>query len=101
MYTALEVHFSESCWRLLHDDTLPLPLSQELRAIMDLGPSLHLAPPDPSPRYVVLMLRLHAFELVTVLGRLAEALPVDDAKRRGCQDCLNDLGDGIELSPKA
>ena len=95
MYTPLEVHFSEACWRLLHDDTLPTPLSRELRAVLDLSPKIRAAPPDPSPHYVVTMLRLHAHELVTFLGGVFDALSADDAKRRDCRRCLDDLGDSI------
>jgi hypothetical protein len=95
VYTPLEVHFSESCWRLLHDDTLPAPLSPELRAVLDLGPKIRVTPPDPSPRYVVTMLRLHAHALVAFLGGVFESLSVDDAKRRDCQRCLEDLGDSV------
>jgi hypothetical protein len=101
MYTPIEVHFSESCWRLLHDDTLPIPLSRELRAVLDLGPRLRVVPPDPSPRYVVTMLRLHAHELTAFVGRVFLALPEDDARRRDCRRCLEDLGEGVMPSERA
>jgi hypothetical protein len=95
MYTAVEVHFSESCWRLLHDNTLPTSLDPELRAILDSSPRVRVAPPDPSPRHVVTMLRLHAHALVRFVGRVFEALGVDDPRRQDCQRCLEDLGEGV------
>src|SRR5262245_49257067 len=98
MYTPVEVHFSDACWRLLHDETLPTPLGPELRAILDLSPRVRVVMPDPSPRYVVAMLRMHAHELVTFVGAAAAALPVDDPKRRECQTCLDDLDNGIVIS---
>jgi hypothetical protein len=95
MYTPVEVHFSESCWRLVHDDTLPTPLDPELRAILDTSPRLRVAPPDPSRRYVVTMLRLHVHELTASVGRVFLALSADDARRDDCRRCLEDLGEGV------
>jgi hypothetical protein len=95
MYTPVEVRFSGSCWRLLHDVTLPTPLEPELRAVLDTSPRLRVAPPDLSPRYVVTMLRLHVHELTAFVGRVFLALTADDPRRQDCQRCLEDLGEGV------
>ena len=68
MYTPLEIHFSEACCRFLHDDIMAAPLSAELRVAPDLSPRVRIVPSDPSPRYVVNVPRLHAYNLLTFVG---------------------------------
>jgi hypothetical protein len=70
-------------------------LSAEVRVVLDLSPRVRAAPPDPTPRYVVAMLRLHAQELLTSLAAMLDALPKDDPGRRACQQCLDDVDGGV------
>jgi hypothetical protein len=100
MHTPVEIHFSEACWRFLHDDMMAPPLSAELRAALDLSPRVRIVPADPSPRYIVNMLRLHAYDLLTFVGSALEALPANDARRRDCGRCLDDLDEAIKRSPE-
>jgi hypothetical protein len=95
MYTPVEIHFSDACWQLLHDDRLPTPLSAELQAVLNISPRLRVVPPDPSPRHVVTMLLLHAHELVTFVENTFDALPSMDPGRQACAECLDDLGDAL------
>jgi hypothetical protein len=43
MYTPVEIHFSDACWRLLHDDTLQTPLSAETLGVERLGYRLSMS----------------------------------------------------------
>lgn len=85
MDTPVEIHCSEVCWRFLHDDVVAALLTAELRAvIIDLSPRVRRALPEPTPRYVVSMLRPHAHELLRALTAALDALRPDDPGRRGC-----------------
>jgi hypothetical protein len=98
--TPVTVRLSAECWRFLQEirADAPAALSDSVHGLLERTQLLHDALPNPSQPFFLDMLRMHAWELLGRLSSVYSAMPLDDPRRRLCEQCLDELGEAISRS---
>jgi hypothetical protein len=92
------VHFSETCWRFLHETELPLQLGTGIRAMIDGASPIEITRSVSETLYAVALLRSQTTDLLGWLAAILDALGTDDPRRRICEVCIGDVSAAIRRS---
>jgi hypothetical protein len=95
------VHFSETCWRFLHEAELPPQIGTGIRAMIDGTSPIEITRTVSETLYAVALLRSQATDLLGWLAAIHDALGKDDLRRGICEICIADVSEAIGRSRPA
>jgi len=95
------IHFSQACWRFLHETQLQPQVGTGIRAMLDGTSPIELTRPFSETLYAVALLRSQVSDLLGWLAAIHDALGEDDPRRRVCEGCIDDVSEAIRRSRPA
>jgi hypothetical protein len=99
----VSLKLSPDCWRFIEEvrswDT-PVPLPDDVHAILNRAPHIEIRGPIPEPRFVVNLTRPQAKAMQQWLHGLHECLKHDDDRRLRCLLCISRVAVALMLSER-